>query len=199
VFDPLPGETYQLACFDATGTVVYSVFVVYQPGVRVVDSGTLARQASKTLPLDYPAVRTSPDTAVPQYVGVASWLWIDPAQWKPMSATASIPGLSATVTATPLRSEWDVGDGSEPVVCGAGTPYDQSRPAAEQRTDCSHVFERASSTAADGVFHASVTVWWSVTWQATDGAAGALPDAFRTSTFDLLVGEIEALREAQAG
>jgi hypothetical protein len=199
VTDPVAGETYQLVCFDAANNVVYSAAVVYQPAVPAVSPGTLARQAWKTLPLVYPGAHTSPEATAPQYVGVSTWLWVDPAQWQPMTATAAIPGLSATVTATPSRSEWDLGDGTDAVECAAGTPYDQGRPAAEQSTDCSHTFERASSTTSDGVFHASVTVWWSVTWQATDGETGTLPDAFRTSTIDLRVGEIEALREAQAG
>ncbi len=192
---PVAGEQYYLVCFDAAGNLVFSGFVVYQPG-PAIDPATLAQQAWKTLPLSLPAPRTSPDAGASQYVGLATWLWIDPAQWSSLSATAEVPGLSATVTATPSRSEWSFGDGTDPLVCGAGVPYDQARPAASQSTDCSHTFERASSSAPDGVFHVSVTVYWTVAWTATDGSGGVLPDAFRTSTFELNVGEIEALREA---
>jgi hypothetical protein len=193
---PVAGEQYYLVCFDSSGKLVFSGLVIYQPG-SARDPANLAQEAWKQLPLPLPAASTSPAASATQYVGLATWMWIAPPQWSPLSATAELPGLAATVTATPMRSEWTLGDGSDLIVCGAGTPYDQSRPAADQSTDCSHVFARASSTAPDGVFHGSVTVWWSVSWTATDGSSGVLPDAFRTSTFDLRVGEIQALREAE--
>jgi hypothetical protein len=194
VTQPVPGQTYQIVCFDAAGIVVYSAFITYNPVVPVVAPDTLARQAWKQLPLVFPRVATSPAMGQPQYVRLPTWMWVDPASWVPQSATAEVPGLSATVTATPQRVVWKLGDGST-VTCGAGTPYNASRPASSQSTDCSHTFSDASSTTADGRFHATATMWWSVSWTATDGSTGTLPDAFRSTQFDLQVNEIQALRQ----
>lgn len=193
VFDPVPGQQYYLVCWDANGNVVFADFVIYNPAAPI-DPATLARQAWKQLPLVFADPHTSPERDRSQYVNLPTWLWIDAADWQPKSATAEVPGLSATVTATPERIEWDLGDGRGVEVCDAGTPYDTTRPAADQSTDCSHTFRDASSIAPDGVFHAMATMWWSVQWQATDGSSGTLPDAFRSTTFDLRVDEIQALR-----
>ena len=46
----------------------------------------------------------------------------------------------------------------------------------------------------DGVYHAAVTVTWAVEWTATGGwGGGSLPDATRTTTFDLTVTELQAV------
>jgi hypothetical protein len=194
VTNPIPGQQYQIVCFDASGKAVYSAFITYQPATPVIAPSTLARQAWKQLPLVFPPVATSPAMDRPQYVSLPTWLWVDPAAWVPQSATAEVPGLSATVTATPMRVEWNLGDGST-VTCSAGTPYDAARPAADQSTDCSHAFRDASSTQPDGRFHAMATMWWSVRWAATDGSTGVLADAFRSTQFSLEVDEIQALRQ----
>ena len=194
VFSPVPGKEYFLVCSDANGVVVFAAFVVYNPAAPI-DPATLARQAWKQLPLVFPTTYTSPDRGSPQYTGLSTWMWISTADWQPRSATASVPGLSATVTATPSRVEWDMGDGRPLERCGQGTAYDTARPARDQSTDCSHTYTDASATRADGVFHAVATMWWTVSWQATDGSQGTLPDVFRTTTFDLRVDEIEALRQ----
>jgi hypothetical protein len=193
VFDPVPGQTYFLVCIDGNGNVVFADFVVYNP-VAPIDPATLARQAWRQLPLVFPDARTSPDRSRSQYVGLPTWLWVDQSDWQPRSATASVPGLSATVTATPTRIEWELGDGRGVEVCDAGTPYDATKPAASQSTNCSHTFMDASSVSPDRVFHAMATMWWTVQWQATDGSSGTLPDAFRSTTFDVRVDEIQALR-----
>jgi hypothetical protein len=192
--DPVPGQRYQIVCFDASGATVYSAFIIYELATPVIAPATLARQAWKQLPLVFPPPATSPAIDQPQYVNLATWLWVEPGAWVSRSATAEVPGLSATVTATPMRVEWDLGDGST-VTCGAGTPYDTARPAAEQSTDCSHQFRDASSTQPDGRFHAVATMWWSVWWTATDGSMGVLPAAFRSTRFTLEVDEIQALRQ----
>src|SRR5438445_11454768 len=59
---PVPGEQYQIVCFDASSNAVYSAFITYQPATPVIAPGTLARQAWKQLPLVFPAVATSPAT-----------------------------------------------------------------------------------------------------------------------------------------
>src|SRR3954465_2869288 len=84
------GRAYVVVCTNPAGEVVYAAIVIYQPGTTLVDDLTLARQAYRELPLLYPDPHPSPPFNPPQLVGVATWLWIDQAQWQQQSATAAV-------------------------------------------------------------------------------------------------------------
>jgi hypothetical protein len=124
---------------------------------------------------------------VSQLVGVRTWLWIDPAQWQPQSATAAVPGLSATVTAQPTTVQWDMGDGTTLTCDGPGVAYDPGRPDGDQHSDCSHVFEH------DGTHDVRATIEWQVRWTASDGSSGALPDVTRATQFPLQAEQRQAV------
>jgi hypothetical protein len=185
--DPVEGQHYFIVCRDATGAIVYQQIVAYQPGTTVVDPATLARQAYRQLPLAYPQPFTAPPADVDQLVGVRTWFWIDPAQWQPHNATASVPGLSATVTAAPVEVRWDTGDGTTLTCIGPGTAYDPTVPDRAQHSDCSHVFEH------DGQHDVRATIVWRVRWTATDGSTGALPDVERATQFPVHAIERQAV------
>jgi hypothetical protein len=55
------------------------------------------------LNLPAPTVSTAPSGGK-AIVNLESWLWIDPAQWTPITATATAGGITATATATPQYS-----------------------------------------------------------------------------------------------
>lgn len=191
-----PGREYQLVCWNEAGEVVYSGFVVYDPAVPAVAPAMLARRAWQALPLVFPEVRTSPPLRLrPQVVGLPTWLWVEPGSWVERQATAEVPGVSATVTATPLRVEWKMGDGTSVTCQSGGVPYDVSRDPGAQSTDCSHTYRDASTSRAGGVFDVEATMWWSVTWSASNGDSGTLPDAFRSTRFGLEVAELQAVRQ----
>ncbi len=78
-------------------------------------------------------------------MGVATWLWVD-GPWEPSSATAEVAGVSATVTARPVRVVWDTGDGAGVTCDGPGTPYDPAHPSAGRDSACTHVYGRSSAT-----------------------------------------------------
>lgn len=102
-------------------------------------------------------------------VNVETWLAAaDPGL---VSATATIPGLSVTVTATVTSTRWDLG--GTPVTCdGTGTPWSES---AGDRAPCGHTFRRP---AANQVITARYV--WGVTWRASTGASGSLDDVVST-------------------
>lgn len=196
VFSPVPGQQYYLVCSNADGQVLFAGLVVFNPAAPApIDGATLARQARKELPLFFPGVQTSPPYDREQLVGLQTWMWVPSDSWQSQSASASVPGLSVTVTASPERVEWTMGDGTTEICLGPGEAYDASKPDDAQTTDCSHTFERASTTESDGMFHARATMWWRVSWSASDGSAGSLPEVFRFTDFTLRVGELQALRE----
>jgi hypothetical protein len=185
--DPIEGERYYVVCLDANNHGFVRE-IVYQPGVNVVDAPTLARQAFRILPLDYPVPSTAPPRTARQLAGVRTWLWIDPADYRPVSATVEVPGLSVTATARPTNVRWNMGSDPDPVRCdGPGTAYDPRRPDGEQTTNCSYVFQRSGDVTV------VVRIDWEVAWTATDGSGGTLPAVTRGVSFAVPVDQRQAI------
>jgi len=176
---PIEGNSYYVVCHHPDGrTTIHQI--VYRRGVTVVDGPTLAREAFRRLPLDYPVPATAPPYSGPQLVGVRTWLWIDPADYRAITATADVPGLTVTATATPIDVRWTMGDGTPTFSCnGPAIAYRPDQPDASQHTDCSHVYQRSGS------YTATAVIDWTVTWQASDGTSGTLPTVTRATTFPI--------------
>lgn len=198
------GRYYNVVCTDGSFAAVY--VPPGSPAAGVPGQATpaeLAQQAWNRLRLPVPGPQHNPTDALSN---LATWWWVD-GGWQPMSQRTSAGPVWALVTASPVRSVWDAGDGSAPLVCaGPGTPYDRSRPAEEQHTDCFHTYTRSSADQPqtgpdpnDRFFTVTVTVAWQVTWQGSAGMAGALPEIRRTTTFPLRVEERQTLVTGGAG
>jgi hypothetical protein len=134
----------------------------------------MAQQAKQQTPLDPPAIHMNPPANQDQLVQLATWLWSDTTTWHVTHATSSIPGISATTTATPVDLAFDMGDGqpgSRFTCPGPGTPYDPAQPNAT--SPCTYRYPRSSAGHAPNNSY-RVTAWtdWHVTWQATDGTSG---------------------------
>ena len=194
------GETYTSRCVydDADpGPVQFDSFVYQAPDALAPtpappSAEVLALQASQQVPLVVPRPQTAPPPGGELLVGLPTWLWIEPAAWQSFTATATVPGISVTVTATPRYVVWQMGNDEEITCTGPGTPWD---PAGDdgQRTDCSYTYQWVSAHEPDGVYHASATITWAVTWTASTGETGTLADASRTATLDLAVTERQAV------
>ena len=190
--DPEPGKPYVLACFDQSDRMVKSILRIFDPadpfgGVAATERALDEARRRLDLPLPQPAL--NPPTA--QLVGVATWLWVD-GPWGPVSATAAVGAVTATVTATPVEVVWDMGDGTT-TTCDAGTPYDPTRPPAGQHSGCTHVFTRTSAGRPGGTYAVTATVTYEVTWSATTGGSGALGTLTRSTTIPVRVTEAQAL------
>ena len=159
----------------------------------LVDAGPaatslLVAQAQARLRVAEPAVHLAPPGGGLHLAGVAVWFWTDPA--RPMSATASIPGLSATVTAMPGPVRLDVDHGSDAHGCTrGGTPWDPGRSGRVQHSDCTHTFETAGRHGVD------VSVDWQLAWTASNGTSGTLPTLRRTTHVDLTIREAQAVTD----
>lgn len=190
-------EWYYQTCRDTgTGELVRSSYWRYASADPVnpgPDLAAMARQAYDEVPFPHPVPRTSPGIDVEQVTGLPTWLWLEPGSFTELSARAEIPGFWVEASAHPEAVAWDMGDGDSITCDGPGTPYDPARDDDAQRTDCSHVYLQTSDGQPGGQFQASVTVRWSVRWQASTGAAGILADATRTTTFGLTVTERQAV------
>lgn len=183
-----PGNWYIRRCFDAAGNETESR-LAWIPS----DPASLAQQARESLPLPSPDVHTSPDASGDQLVGVPTWLWVEGA-WSTQSATAAVPGVSVTVTATPVSVVWTMGDGGRVVCNGPGTRYDTSKRADEQSSECSYTYTRSSARQPGGAYPVSVTLIWRVSWAASGVAGGGeLGNVTRTTALRLRVAEAQAL------
>jgi hypothetical protein len=103
--------------------------------------------------------------------------------------------VTATVTATPNRVVWDMGDGHSVTCTGPGAPYDSGRPADEQDTDCSYTYERTSAGQPGDRFHGTATVYWTIAFTSNVGAGGALGEVSQSSNFTLRVAQAQALNQ----
>jgi hypothetical protein len=181
------GEWARWDCSDGTAGIGW--MPTSRPLVAPV---VLAREAYRYLPLPAPRVRTNPPVGSAQLVNLRTWLWVDPATWGSRSATAAVPGLSATVTAVPVSVTWTMGDGGRVVCRGSGTAYDPGRPEASQDPGCSYTYRHAADA-----YTVVATTTWRITWVA-DGApgGGTLPPLVRTSPATLLrVVEVQAINQ----
>ncbi|MFF0363807.1 hypothetical protein [Streptomyces fungicidicus] len=133
-------------------------------------------------------------------VNLPTWAWLDGAEFKPVSVTASVPdiGISATATAEPVSLEIKPGTPDAQTypasgVCGIdgrriGEPYRKGD--ADRTPPCGVKYLRSSG---DGAFPLQATVTWKIHWTGTGGAEGNLPDGEFGATQDVVVQEIQAI------
>jgi hypothetical protein len=189
----VPGQRYASLCDDMAAGEGADIWV-YEPGTPAPappEPATMAVEASRDVPLLTPLPRTSPPNGQ-QVVGLPTWLWIEAVGWGPATATAEVPGLAVTVTATPRHVVWDMGNGDSMTCTGPGTAWDPAGPD-DQATDCSYTYQFVSADRPGGTYTVTTTVVWAVTWEATNGETGVLPDATRSAAVELTVGERQAV------
>ncbi|WP_381226415.1 hypothetical protein [Streptomyces mauvecolor] len=158
----------------------------------VPDPAVVARQVVRELVLPAPVIRTNPDEKAAQLVRVPTWMWLDPGMWRPVSKTASVPGVSVTATAIPRTVTWRMGDGSTVVCAGAGTPYSAQYAADSASPDCGHTYLRSSAGQPREAYTVSVSVSWDVEWHG-GGQQGVIPGQQSQAQVPLRVAEAQAL------
>lgn len=185
---PDSGQWARWDCSDGTAGIAW------MPNSRpMVAPGVLAREAYRHLPLPEPQIGVNPVAGREQFVNLPTWLWISPLTWGVRSATASVPGLSATATATPISVTWTMGDGGQVVCRGPGTAYSSRFPAGSASPDCGYVYRHSSARAPGAAYVVTAITTWRVTWTSSIGTSGSLPLISRSSQISLLVAEAQAL------
>ena len=126
-------------------------------------------------------------------VNFETWLGVRPSD--PVTATAAIPGLSATVTATATDIEWTTGsqvDGDTTTInC---LPWGSTKFAADGCTWTPAYPSVAKVTGTtDQRYHGTVTIVWQVTWLSSNGATGSLGDLRTTTPIEMGVQEIQTI------
>lgn len=181
-----PGRWYVGACGypPVPGLVRFRVFGT-PPGPQL-----LADEAIKALRLPTPVIRVNPAPPAEQFAYLPTWVWLGADSWGSRSATASVPGMSVTATATPVKlvlSTHTIKGEPVSVTCrGPGTPWTAERDAAGPSPTCGHTFTAAGS------YPLQATVTWNVSW-AGGGQTGTAPAMTTTATLTLPVTEEHAL------
>lgn len=145
--------------------------------VPKVATEDVARMAQARLEMPLPVPRTRPSPA--GYVGLRTFLWLEPDLWRVYRARARAAGQRVVLTGRPLRVRWDLGDGRE--VCTGSSGPDGP---------CSHVWTRSSPTP----YTVTATVEYAVSWRcegACDAPSGELPVLEVSGSTELLVGELQ--------
>lgn len=173
---------------------------LYRPPIWIPDGQQpapspeqLAQQAYSQLRLPSPQIHASP--AATQLVNLPTWLWMDPAQWRPLSATASVPGVSVTATAAPNSVTWSMGDGSTVTCPSEGTPFPPGADPRSASPDCGHIYHQTSQGKPGNSYPVAAKVNWTVTWSGA-GRGGTFPNLTTTSTATFAVAESQALNNA---
>jgi len=120
-------------------------------------------------------------------VGMPVWLWVaSPSAntWGPISGSASGATASVTVTAQAEKVTWNLGDGSAPIVCGAGSPYDPSYGKVESPTCGTPGYTK------QGTYPISAVTHWRIDYTSNVGMSGALTMELATDA-QLTVGELQ--------
>jgi hypothetical protein len=186
---------YAVSC---PGQADYPIFTTQgqpAPGPPPPTPGQLAASAREVMQLPLPDVRHNPKDA--GLVNLATWLWLDDSSWRVQSSALSLRGTTVTVVAKPTRVEWVTGDGTRVSCAGQGRSYDESVPADQQSTYCSHTYRRSSAGEPDRAYAGSATASWEIRWvgSAPGGAVqqGVLPPLELTTPFSLRVQEVQDL------
>jgi hypothetical protein len=145
---------------------------------------------SQRLPL--PEVRTFP-ALDRQVVNVKTWFRVDNYA-SDTYVPRDTPGITVTMMAEPVRSEWVVG-GKVVETCagaaGAGRVWEDTFHEGTDTTPCGHAFFRSTSKGeADEI---TVRVTYAMSWSASDGRSGALGEVRRERDYPMHVREIQAV------
>lgn len=174
-----------------------------QPAVVLPTPAELAQEAYSQLRLPLPTPEHSPDLMLADgrravLVGEHTWLWTDPARFRPQSRRVQVGPVWAQVTATPIGLTFDPGNGEGAVLCaGPGTPFRPGRYASHAASPtCDYQYARSSGGAAGGVVSAQYGITWRVRWTGAAGATpagGQLPDMTSRAATSFAVAEAQAL------
>lgn len=162
---------------------------------------TLAQQAAASFQLPAPAGhRSPPETDDYQgfpmtWVNLWTFFWTDPATWKPLTATAQVGGVWATVTATPTALGFDPGDGSDPVSCaGPGRPWLKADGNnAPNQGACGFQYRKVSGPGMSNPYTSTQTITWQLTWTGSSNTSGTLTQRSTSVSGQLNVLQIQSV------
>ncbi len=207
--DPATGVLSIISCPDllhgGTGNVVYATqgTVWARNGVPAVarppDPAQVAQEAVGQMIAPNPVITLGPH---PNQLAVKIPVWLSVNDPGPMTLTVAVRGLSVTVTATLTSTTWSMGEPVDPAnpsnkvaafTCpGSGTPA-PAVPDSRTPPPCGYTYiwkSTADRTHGTRTWPVTATTNWHVTWTASNGAAGVLPNPLTpNATVQVNIGE----------
>jgi len=187
------GEKYVLVvetCTLPSGSSIQSADWLEQgaDGQVRIRPEVLAQRAIDRLDLPQPVMNPSPEST--QLVQLPVWLAVTEASWQTQSASASVPRMTVTATATPVLASWSLGNGDTKECTVPGAAWTPAAGETDPSPDCGYVYEQA--TEAD--VEVSVTVTWRIRWSG-GGESGSVPDMTTTARTTWPVIESQSLNQ----
>jgi len=193
---PGDGAVYRQRCFgDTVGFLVWRADP--PPGTPGgLTPAQLAARAIKALPMRPAQIGISPNPAGVGLVGLPVWMWtaVTPQTWGPITATASVPGLSVTARAQATKITWDMGDHHSVTCANPGTPYDKAKHGASKSPTCGYDrYEESSRTQPGGRYTITATTTWHVDWWVVGGGATGSETVTREATTSIRIDELQVV------
>ncbi|MDG4833013.1 hypothetical protein O7627_27450 [Solwaraspora sp. WMMD1047] len=196
--EPGDGAVYRARCNgDVIGDLVWRA--TPPPGTPGgLTPAQLAARAIEDLPMRGATIGLRPDPDGAGLVGLPIWMWteVTPQTWGPITATASVPGLSVTARGNATRITWDMGDGSRKVCHNPGTAYDRGRHGAAASPTCGYDgYQRSSRNQPGGRYQVTAVTTWHVEWWMVGGGTTGTETITRTATTSIDIDELQVVTE----
>ena len=133
-------------------------------------------------------------------INIGTWFWVSPFVWQPKSVTAWVPSpigpIVVTTTATPYKLVFDPGDGvfgsGKKTCTGPGLKWN-SMIGDNVPSPCMYTYRHSSAIKPNGLFAASTSIVWRITWRTNQGVSGVMPDVTTSSSHQMRIREFQAL------
>ena len=203
------GDLYMVRCFDEhfampDGWSGFHLWFLPSPpdgyGGQPDPTADLIVEAFNQLQLHGPEIGTAPPVNGAGLVGMPVWLWteITDQTWGTPQANATAAGITVTANAEATHIEWHPGDGSTPITCDAGKPWQPGDDPLDP--PCGHTYTTASRHLPDGRYEITGYTTWEVTWSVTggpnDGIGGTVTLTPQSQT-TLRINEVQVLVTAE--
>jgi hypothetical protein len=189
--DPTTGRLIRL--FTDCNNVIYEVL---EPAPRDV-AEYLWEQVRATIPTSKIGIEPVDDRGA--IVKVDNWYWLETGS-KPITATGSLLGATATITATPTLITSDWGDGTITTCDAPGLDFNTNpHPTLLRDPDpappggCSYKYLHNSSKQPNRKFFVTHAITWNATWTTSDGLNGTFEPVTRQTTTQLAVDNINSI------
>ncbi|MFC8796983.1 hypothetical protein ACFT2C_04575 [Promicromonospora sp. NPDC057138] len=191
-----PGGGAIYFCYTQFGGPLGGIWLADPPAAADVGPapGEVAQIAVKRMNLRAIEIGMSPSPDGAGVVGQPMWLWVqDPGEHTtgPITRTASAGSVTVTATARLERIVWEMGDGTQVVCTGPGTPYTADHGMAAS-PDCGHTYTRESGYEPGQRYTVTATSEWVVDWTGA-GQSGSLDLDGLSRSVQVSVGEAQVL------
>lgn len=161
------------------------------PPQDAVDPQMLARMARAQMHFATPDIRVNP--AERSYVGLSTWVWLAQGAPREREVTASLAGISSTLTASVDHIEIEPGTSHAKVwSCdGDGHPYTDGADWPKDKAPCGVTYTHASTAPDDQSYDLTATLVWNLEWTSSTGSGGQLTDVTVSETVEIRVAEIQ--------